>query len=224
MPLEFDHLFIFTTVEAPELDHLLALGLTEGTRNVHPGQGTANRRVFFHNAFLEFLWVHDPAETQREGIRPVGFWERHRYRQTGASPFGLLFRPARAGEPASLPFATWAYRPPYLPPGLQIDLGQNSARLTEPLLGYIPFGGRPDTYPDERKQPLAHATGFQAITGLRLSLPLTEPLSPPLAAVERAGWVQFEPDQAHLAEVTFDQASQGQVADFRPALPLIFRW
>jgi hypothetical protein len=33
--------------------------LTEGTPNIHPGQGTANRRFFFRNAMLELLWVND---------------------------------------------------------------------------------------------------------------------------------------------------------------------
>jgi hypothetical protein len=59
MAIEFDHLFVFTTVNAPEVDDILASGFTEGTSNLHPGQGTANRRIFFHNAMLEFLWIAD---------------------------------------------------------------------------------------------------------------------------------------------------------------------
>jgi hypothetical protein len=61
---ELDHVFICTTPGAPEAGLLKACGLTEGPGNVHPGQGGANRRFFFHNAMLELLWVHDPAQAQ----------------------------------------------------------------------------------------------------------------------------------------------------------------
>jgi len=46
---EVDHLFVCANLGAPEADSLIAFGLTEGAPNVHPGQGTANRRFFFHN-------------------------------------------------------------------------------------------------------------------------------------------------------------------------------
>lgn len=221
MGIEFDHLFICATFNAPEIEPLLALGLSEGQPNRHLGQGTANRRIFFHNAFLEFLWVHSEAEARGKVIQPMGLWERWQYRQTGASPFGLALRSTGS---VNLPFETWAYRPPYLPPPLQIDVGANSIHLDEPLLFHIPFGGRPDTFSLERQQPLVHPAGLKAITNLRLSLPQTRPLSPALAAIEEAGVVQFRLGQAPLAEVTFDQAQQGRSADFRPALSLVFRW
>jgi hypothetical protein len=40
--------------------------MAEGEPNTHPGQGTACRRFFFRNAFLELVWVRDPAEAQGE--------------------------------------------------------------------------------------------------------------------------------------------------------------
>jgi hypothetical protein len=38
---------------APEAEALLRVGLREGAGNTHPGQGTACRRFFFENAYLE---------------------------------------------------------------------------------------------------------------------------------------------------------------------------
>jgi hypothetical protein len=76
MSFEFDHLFIFTDVGEIVADRLVDLGLVEGSRNVHPGQGTANRRFFFHNAMVELLWVHDREETQSERIRRTHLGER----------------------------------------------------------------------------------------------------------------------------------------------------
>ena len=48
MSLELDHVFVNTAPGAPEADQLLSFGLVEGSSNVHPGQGTANRRFFCH--------------------------------------------------------------------------------------------------------------------------------------------------------------------------------
>lgn len=63
MTLEFDHMFVCTEVGAPEADRLVAFGLTEGTPNAHPGQGTANRR-FLRNVYLELLRVRDEREAR----------------------------------------------------------------------------------------------------------------------------------------------------------------
>src|SRR5438552_2189888 len=79
---------------APAADRLVALGLSEGSGNVHQGQGTANRRFFFRNAMVELIWVSDEREAQSDLVAPLRLWERARYRQTGAAPFGLCLRPA----------------------------------------------------------------------------------------------------------------------------------
>src|SRR4051794_24412182 len=109
MPLELDHLFLFASVEAPEADRLMSLGLTEGSGNVHPGQGTANRRFFFRNAMLELLWVSDEREVRSEPIAPTRLWERSQSHRTGASPFGICLRSTDGTTPAP-PFETWSYR------------------------------------------------------------------------------------------------------------------
>lgn len=64
MAFELDHFFVWSDVNAPEADYLINAGLSEGPANVHPGQGTANRRFFFANGMLELLWVHDEAEAR----------------------------------------------------------------------------------------------------------------------------------------------------------------
>src|SRR6516162_5213088 len=109
---KIDHVLIFTSLGAPEAERLIAFGLFEGTPNRHPGQGTANRRFFFQNAFLEFLWVEAPSETQSLLVRRTALWERWSRRGRGASPFGIGFRP-EPGAVDELPFPGWEYRPPY---------------------------------------------------------------------------------------------------------------
>jgi Glyoxalase-like domain len=120
MSFEFDHLFIFTDVGASAADRLVALGLAEGTANVHPGQGTANRRFFFHNAMVELLWVHDSAEAQSERIRETHLWERWVQRNEDICPFGICLRSTDRG---SIAFPYWDFRPPYLPDTFSIAVG-----------------------------------------------------------------------------------------------------
>jgi len=62
MTIELDHFFILTDLGAPHADLLSGIGLIEGPRNDHLGQGTANRRFFFSNTALELLYVNDANE------------------------------------------------------------------------------------------------------------------------------------------------------------------
>ena len=89
---ELDHSFILTSKGAPEADLLIDFGLSEGEANVHPGQGTANRRFFFSNAMLELLWVHDPNEAKSRLTNPTKLWERWEGGEDSTSPFGICLR------------------------------------------------------------------------------------------------------------------------------------
>src|SRR5258705_3967562 len=95
MALAFDHVFI--CCENPQVAEraLSDFGLQFSRRRIHGGQGTANASAFFDNAYLELLWRHDDDELQSEVVAPVGLWQRVRWRETGASPFGISFRPQR---------------------------------------------------------------------------------------------------------------------------------
>jgi hypothetical protein len=155
-------------------------------------------------------------------------WERWKYRDTGYSPFGVCLRPKNArralsGQPATLPFGAWEWRPPYLPLGTRIDVAARMA-ASEPLVFATPYNGRPDALPEERRQPILHPRGVVEITGLRITLPAGEPTSGAVHALNRAGAVSFEMGNHHLAEIEFDHGSQGQSVDFRTSLPLRFRW
>src|SRR3954451_10640859 len=112
--MELDHVFILCDEGAPEAEALLRIGVREGTGNTHPGQGTACRRFFFANCYIELLWVCSALEAQSEATSPTHLYERWQNRTTGTCPFGLGFRPkVRNGDGA--PFSSWAYQPAYLP-------------------------------------------------------------------------------------------------------------
>lgn len=220
---ELDHLFIATRPEAPGLEEILALGVLEGTRNVHPGQGTANRRIFFHNAMLEFLWITDPAEVRSAFVAPTHLAERCDPVRSDVCPFGICIRATGAG-PADPPFATWAYRPPYLPADLSIPVATNAGMLHEPFIFAIAFGGRPDASPPDRRQPCDHPAGLREVTKVIMSLPQAGACSPALRYLVDSGIVDVRTGAKFALALEFDHAAARRSASFAPRLPLLFDW
>src|SRR5882724_5359721 len=116
---ELDHILVVCPAGAEVAARALhRVGLTEGSRNHHEGQGTACRRFFFENVYLELLWVSDPDEAQSEPARRTRLWERWSRLPQGACPFGIVLRAGSSTDAAACPFASWAYRPSYLPSNL----------------------------------------------------------------------------------------------------------
>ena len=194
-------------------------GLTEGTSNTHPGQGTACRRFFFRNAYLELLWVSDPAEAQSELARPTRLWERWAQRGHTASPFGIVLRPVEGAPENERPFATWAYHPRYLPPDLAIEIARDTP-LGEPGLFYLPFA----TAREDAGPRAGHGIQTARVTGVTVGLPGPGPRSPAANSIEALGLVRFLAAEEHLMTVTFDDARSDGRADLRPDLPLLLRW
>ena len=224
---ELDHLFICTDVGAPAAACLGRLGLVEGPANRHPGQGTENRRFFFHNSMLELLWVYSAEEARSEPIRRTHLWERWQQRHDLAvCPFGLCLRPvsSSATSPPSSPlFSAWDFCPPYLPSGLSIAVGNNSNLLSEPMLFQTPFSKRPDQQPLERSLPITHPLGLKELTGVVLSMPNIQRLSSELEVALRAAQIELR-EEDYCITLIFDDESQNQRADLRPDLPLVVCW
>ena len=217
MLLEVDHAFIACAHEAPEGDALLRLGFVEGSRNTHPGQGTANRRFYFENFMLELIWVANAAEAQSAQTRRTRLWERWSQRQSGVSPFGIVFR-AAGDQDSAAPFPTWAYYPSYLPPGLAIQIAEETT-LQEPELFYLPFLKMPGV---RAAEPLNHAAPIRRVRSLKVGVPNLPEISHASRVVESQGLVRYFQSQQPILEILFAAATD-LVVDLRPALPLLFR-
>src|SRR4051795_2912124 len=87
--MELDHIFITTDSPDQSVNALQEFGLTEGTPNTHPGQGTACRRFFFGNAYLELVWVTSEDDLKSPGIAETKLWERSHYQNTHYCPLGI---------------------------------------------------------------------------------------------------------------------------------------
>lgn len=213
-----DHVFILCAPGGPEAAALARLGLTEGSPNTHPGQGTAARRFFFRNAYLALIWVRDVEEVQNPLTKPTRLFERWSKRYTGASPFGVVLGPD-GDEVGAPPFSSWQYRPRYLPTNVPLEVAVGT-RLSEPELFYL---GLPRRRADAPEQPTEHPAPMREMTSVRISIP--GPPTESLRVIEATGLVSFVRSSEPLLEVGFGPApgNMGE-ADVRPELPLMLRW
>jgi hypothetical protein len=216
MSIELDHVLVCCEIGAPEATHLVNQGLVEGSGNTHPGQGTANRRFFFANAYLELLWVSDPALAQSETVRPTQLWERWIDRAGRSCPIGIVSRPESTSVNEA-PFPCWSYRPTYLPPGLSIEVGLGIP-LDEPQLFHLPFLRSPDV---RRRQPATHPAGIDRITRVTVSIRQEREPSATLARAVDAGLLELRRGPDNLLELGFEGPGETTL-DLRPHLPLVF--
>jgi hypothetical protein len=214
-----DHVFILCAKGAPEAASLTRAGLTEGSPNTHPGQGTACRRFFLRNVYLELVWVSDEAEAQGPDVHRTRLFERWAKRGSGASPFGVVLRPGGAGATVP-PFPSWKYTPAYLPLGLALEVALGT-HLSEPELFYF---GVPRRQEDMQEQPRGHRAPLDdEVTSASISIP--SPPTAALRAVEAAGLVCFPPAAEPLLTLRFGTStSESGSLDMRPGLPLLLRW
>jgi hypothetical protein len=217
---EVDHVIVCADLGAPEAERLITFGLTEGGRNAHPGQGTVNRRFFFRNLYLELLWVANPEECQSELVRPTQLWPRWSQRRSGASLFGLCLR-STSPEFGGVPFPGWEYKPPYWPFPLGIHV-RDGVPVSEPWWVYLGYCRRSDDPSRAPRQPLEHRAGVREVTHLRLTVPGSD--GPRAGIIAGLRGVVLDPGPEHLLELTFDNNTHGRRNDFRPDLPLLFRW
>lgn len=169
MSLAFHHFFVFVEPGARAVDELIAAGFSEGSRNTHPGQGTANRRVFFANGMLEFIWVEKTEDASSAATAPTKLWERSEYLKTGYSPFGLAVCPdATSNEPSGQPFLGWSYRPRYLPGSYSIWNGSNDDYPWEPMIFYLSFT-KPYQSLGQNSEPTQHANGAHWLQSIRIT-------------------------------------------------------
>jgi hypothetical protein len=216
MAFVIDHVFIMCSPGGPEAGALLRAGLVEGSSNTHPGQGTASRRFFFENMYLELVWVSDAEEVQRELVSRTRLWDRWSRREAGACPFGLVFRGV-TGSPRP-PFPTWSYHPPYSDVAIDIGLG---TPLSEPDLFYFRF---PRPASALSSEPTAHAVPLKSLTALRVGIPGPVVRSEAALAAEATGLVTFPTADDYVMTLAFDGTAHGRTRDLRPELPLVLAW
>jgi hypothetical protein len=195
-------------------EKLLQSGLTEGSPNRHPGQGTANRRFFFDNAMLELVWVENVQEARNPDALPLRLAERWLRRSVSASPFGICVRPSDE-HGCVPPFQSYEYRPSFFPAGLVAHICQNTT-LAKPLWFFINLPRKPQSLPSR------HRIGFERITAITITVPGTpSPMTSNLAAACDIG---ISVGAMHHLRISFDGARNARSYNFAPELPVEFCW
>lgn len=214
MELKLHHVFACASVGAPEAAELLDAGLVEGSRNVHVGQGTSNRRFFFERGFLELIWVHDEREAQSDLTAPTRLWDRWVGRGKDANPFGLCFTSVKGAGPG-LPFPTRTYQPSYLTEGRSF-IFVDGLSLSEPEI-FLPSWSLELASP--RTEPTSHPLGLAELRGVSVGLPEPASVSTSLQAVADAGLVAIH--RSASPELVIQFMARTEVRKSFPSLGLI---
>jgi hypothetical protein len=213
MALHLHHVFVCTSVGAPEAEDLLDAGLVEGSPNTHVGQGTANRRFFFESGFLELLWVHDELEAQSTLAAPTKLWDRWAERGRAANPFGICFS-SPDGAASILPFPSWAHRPDYLSHERYLLFADNLP-LSEPEVFVLSW---PQVQSSPNTEPMRHPLGLCEMRSVSVGLPGPNSISSSLRAIRDAGLVKVH--HSATPELVIEFTSQNEVQHSVPALGL----
>ena len=213
MAVELDHFFILTDPDTRFPDVVSSIGLIEGSRNTHPGQGTANRRFFLANSTLEFLYVRDAEEAANGRGSRLRFVERST--SAKSSPFGLVFRVATGFT--NQPFPGWRYCPEYFRENQCFQVGENSDLLEEPLCICMPIG-----LPQAEAQPKSANLDWN-LSELRISVPVIHP-SLTLEAISNCDGIVLKLNEPHRLEVIFNDGKEGESKSMNNEFPLVLRW
>jgi hypothetical protein len=190
--------------DGPEIAMFGALGLVETYRRRHEGQGTANACYAFENAFIELLWIEDPAAVMSDAVARLALADRAAWRSRGTSPFGIALRPtADAGKAPALPVESWRFTPPYLPAGSPIEVAKASDDHRLLLLFAFPGSTAPALWPAARRGALQQAAGFRALVGASLSMPDLHAGGAALAALADASGIGLfvRPHTPHVLDL-----------------------
>ncbi|HKO90995.1 MAG TPA: VOC family protein [Polyangiaceae bacterium] len=219
MDWELDHVFAATTDLTSE-QAARDLGMTFTERRVHRGQGTANACAVFENAFFELLFPSQPEEIVSDLVRPLGLDERTRWRETGACPFGVCFRPlAELSEGTDFPFQTWPYQPAYVPEGSSIPIVTPRGSLLEPLVFLMT---RPRAFNSTIGSPL-HRGSRRMLTAIAIEGPHAAH-SPAVRWFVDQGLLPLRRRPEYTLELILDGGRAGASAQSSERLPVTIRW
>jgi hypothetical protein len=237
--LEFDHVWIVVTRDAPERAALERAGLKISPNlNRHDGQGTASISAEFLNAYLELMWP-DPTVSVAPGAeRGVEkFKNRMNWRTSGWCPIGIGLH--RSGPAMPLPFPTWSIAPDWMPKGTAIeiltardDTKSPSFFIEPPVLAVkekakINSGSPAPTASQVGHSPRRasdHPIGVERITNIQLIRPKEYRPVAPFTYLEKAGIFKSIEGKEWAIEITFDGGRKAQTKDVRPDLPLIIHY
>lgn len=205
-----DHIFIFCS-SRKEADELISFGLTEGSGRTHQGIGTANRRFFFEDFYLEILWVHN--ESESKSVKEIGIWERSNFQNSGYSRFGLCLKNTKDTDKLFTNSLKW--EPLFLPQGNHVDIITSD---NMPWIFRFPSNRRKNL----SEEPKIHKSGIKKLSKAIFKLPMIE-FEDHLNLISVNSIVEFAKAQRHSLLLEFDNGKQGKEKIF-DGLDLVFNY
>lgn len=216
--MKIDHLFLIVPPKGEAAaQELLDWGLTEGSSRVHPGQGTENRKFYFHNFFFELLWVRDAAELAHQKLAHTGLKERMNDQKNDLLPVGICLL-NEDGTDALFRDAIH-YQPDYFPVGTTIEQLAPNQVVDLPWLFRLPFRDQPYS---PKQEPIQHANGVANLTDLAIRVPGAVPEGTIARKLPALG-IEMLPAPRFQLQLEFDAGRMGQERTFSQ-LPLHIRW
>lgn len=226
--LEFDHVWLVVSPDAPERSVLEDAGLTIAPGvNRHDGQGTASITAEFLNGYIELLWP-DPTVLVAPGAERGAekFKQRMNWKTSGWCPIGIGLH--RTGTKTPLPFPTWSIAPAWMPAGSAIeiltardDTKSPSFFIEPPVLAVSETQNRKLPKNDSKYAQFQHPAAMERITEVRIVKPKDYQRNAAFDYLEKMGVVKSEEGSEWAVHISFDQGRKNQKRDLRPTLPLI---
>jgi len=229
--LEFDHVWVVVTRDAPERAALERAGfkISPGV-NRNNGQGTASVSAEFFNSYIELMWP-DPTVSVAPGAeRGVEkFKNRMNWRTSGWCPLGIGLH--RVGAGTTLPFPTWSIAPDWFPKGTAIEIltarddTKSPSFFIEPTALAVKEGAnRKVPEKDPKRSSFQHPIGVERVTAIQIVRPKEYQLVAAFSYLEKADIFKSTEGKEWALEITFDDGQKGQTKDLRPDLPLAIRY
>ena len=210
--MEIDHIFIFS--DDQNADELISFGLAEGSNRIHTGQGTANRKFYFENFFLEILWVYDQQEVQSDTVKNTKLWEHSLSPKDNYSPFGLCL--VNTEDTNRLFEEKIDYQPVYFPSGKVFEFVETKSYF--PSTFRLPF-----VSPKENNEPKNHSNGMKRLTKAIFFIPnLNQHINIQntyLSFFENQDSISFQEGEKFMLHLEFDNKVQKKIKQFEK-LPL----
>jgi hypothetical protein len=224
-PLDFDHVWIMVSPNAPERAALERAGFQISPDvNRHTGQGTASITIEFQYAFLELMWP-DSTVNVAPGLERAAekFQQRMNWRTSGWCPIGIGFHRTTQTNDA-MPFATWSTAAPWMPANSAIEMLTPRDDTKSPSLFIDPRVSADANEQAARAALYHHAISVQRITAIRLVSPKTYQPIESLKYLQTLNLVGVQQGDEWLLELTFDGGKAKKSQDFRPVLPLVIHY
>ena len=236
--LEVDHFNIWVENPKEAKEKLIEIGFTsvpDSLSQIHQGQGTGGRYFNFFNGYLEFIFVYDQNELEKNITenKELDFVERANFKENGASPFSIALK-IKDYKTEKIPFEKVRYHQDWMKENTNIYSAKNSkTNLGEPSIFVVYPEIESDRFealsdlkniPEEYAFARAfykHPNGAKKITNIKITSSDLDLETKTMIAINAIENVTVKKGTEHLMELYFDKNIQEKSFDLRPELPLI---